>query len=320
MSTETISSNSSYSSGPLSDIISIGRNVASGVKDVTTSIAGSTAIAGSAIAGGVLGLGISLGIVKRSVVDGKVAWKCGDSEGIAMQALNLHSGLAYAGVSGLMTTSGVMGVQSITVPAAIGSAFTGLGFAMYGAMLIQGSYGMGAACKFSKEMNSHTENKEILKWIESKLTLSEEEKSLPEDVKAKLLKKKESIFAFRTSKDCAAMVAKNLSMAIDKPDSTEASELILSVKKANYQTKVKHVIHILIAILGLATCVAGMLCPPMIACILFAVGAGLWLTVDSSVIHTKIVEKCWEWHHGKKKIEDQCQKTLPRLNSQSQIS
>jgi hypothetical protein len=78
-------------------------------------------------------------------------------------------------------------------------------------------------------------------------------------------------------------------------DSVEARELIQEVEKAAFKEKVKHVILIAIAILGILASIFVVVLTGPASPLLFAIGALVWFGVDSSRLHNYIGEKCWNW-------------------------
>ncbi len=238
----------------------------------------------STLAGGILGIPIGLSGLRLDCKKGGAALRYGDGEGVAHHALSGTTNFSYAALSGVSVAAGGMALGGVSAPTAMGSALGGLGFALYGALAICGVHGLVRSRAFGREFSQIKGDEEKLRWLKAQVSLSEEE--LKGKDPEKVLQKKWSIFERRTSPECARRV-RNFS----------GKELIREVEKANFMTQVKYGLFILISIVGIAAFAALMIVLSPFSPALFAVGAVLWLTVDSSRLHKYIGEKLWNWHH-----------------------
>jgi hypothetical protein len=264
---------------------------------------------------------VALSMVRDSLIKGKAALACGDTEGVAVNAAHGTMGSAYLGVAGLLAYLGISALQGATVSSGAALALPGVGIGLYGLLVLSSIYNLKQSSDFGKTLAAKKLEgiPATLKWFEEQLSLTPEEMKtvtssegkLNEEQAAKLLQKKWNGFELRTNPKVAAMVRHQLPGLLSNPDhpltAQRAVKLLESVREANYKTQVRHKALILIAIVGLASMIAAIVLSAGLAVpILAAVGALLWMTVDSSKLHNYIGEKCWTWHRGEKPLETPC--------------
>ncbi len=303
-------------SGIIIDGNSALRNTASSVKLLASIPVIAGIVNESAAIGGILGVPNGLSWARDALIKTDAAAECGHIEGVFHHSLSAVSGLSYAGVSGLLASEGIMGLENASILAGITTAFLGLGFAMYGALTIGGAHGLIKSRTFGNALNEQKVKGELetLKWLNSQISLDpaeieEIEKTAkdPEKEITQRLLKKWSVFELRTNSECAKMVREKVPALLEKFDLEEAQKLIEEVEKANYMQQVKQALFVIISLFGLAAFVAMMVVSGPVSPILFALGALIWLTLDSSKLHNYVGEKCWSWHLGKKEPKPPCQ-------------
>lgn len=265
-----------------------------------TPLAATAFVAASATVGGALGIPIGLAIVRDGCKKIKAAAQVGDIEGVVQQGLWVGGGATYAGLSSLLVTEGAMTLQGAAVPAAITPAFGFLGLSLYGCLLAYGAHGLLKTAQFHSDLKSVLKKEGdagALQWLSDQVSLNEDEAQDPD--KAKILQRKWNRFELRTNPQCAALVREKLPKLMKHYDPVEARELIRTVEKATFKEKVKHILLIVISILGIAASLCVLFLTGPAAPLLFAIGALVWLTVDNSRLHNYIGEKCWSWYSKK---------------------
>jgi hypothetical protein len=254
-------------------------------------------VAASAAAGGFVGIPIGLGVVRDGVKKGWAAAKCGDLEGVVQNGLWTTVGATYTGLSSLLATEGVMILKGLAPPPAITPAFASLGVAMYGGLVAYGMHGLWKSSQFHSQLKSVVKSegdRGALKWLSDQVTLTEEE--MKREDSAKILQRKWNRFELRTNAACAALVREKLPLLMADFDPVAVRALILEVEKAAFKEKVKHIVLIVIGVLGIAASLCVILTTGPASPLLFAIGALVWVAVDSSKFHDYIGEKCWQWH------------------------
>jgi hypothetical protein len=242
---------------------------------------GSTAVAGG------MGLFIATVMVYNGIENLRKAAKEGDKLAMAAESFYIASGATFGGLSGVFGAGGIMSLQGIAVPAAMGAATTGLGLAMYGSIAVSSTIGLVACQRFSDKLNGFFKSGKM-KGIDQAF----------EHIYNYITDKgKENSFKFRTSESCFEDLTKIVEgRSIEKFSLEEKITVINKVVEANYKKKVMHVLLILVSLLGIATFIASMLLAGPVSPILFAVGAALWLVIDSSTIQSAVADKFWKWH------------------------
>lgn len=280
------------------DVNSAARN---GVSAAMTRIAlpavAGTLVAASAAAGGVLGIPIGLSHAADGFKKLKASYSVGDWEGVAAGTAWSLVGSTYAGLSSLLATDGIMTLANQSVPQALTPAFGYLGIAFYSVLLGYGAYGVLQTTSFRKELKEQIANGTAAHWLKSQLTLAGEENNLPEEEKEKLLQKKWNEFEFRAGKSSGKLLREKIQ---DLDDPTKVEELFLKVEEGSFKESVKHWLFVLLALLGIVASVAVFTLAPtsLISPLFFAVGAVVWIGVDSPRLHIYLGDKFWKWHKG----------------------
>jgi hypothetical protein len=260
-------------------------------------------VAASAAAGGIVGVPIGLAVALDGAKKVKAAAQCGDLEGVVHNGLWTNVGATYAGLSSILATEGVMILQGAAPPAALAPAFVGLGLALYGGLLAYGTHGLWKCSQFHSQLKTALKeggNLGALRWLSAQVTLTDEEKKRPDA--AKILQRKWSRLDLRIGAASSALVREKLSKLMEQFNPVLARELILAVEKAVFKEKVKHIILIAISILGILASVFVVVLTGPASPLLFAVGALIWLAVDSSRLHNYIGETSWSWYSKMSKI------------------
>lgn len=265
----------------------------------------------SAAAGGILGVPVGLSIARDGYKGVKAAVQCRDLEGVFHKGLWGSVGANFAGLSGILAAEGIMSLQGSAIPAAIAPAFAGLGFGLYGSLLGYGAYGYWRAAEFQKELKMVVRNEgdwEALQFLSRQIDLTESElnevrrSKNPGREKARLLQKKWNRFELRTNARCASVVRERLPALMQNFDPVQVRELLVEVEKAAFQSKVKHILLIVLAILGIGASIFVIVAMGPASPLLFAVGALIWFTVDSSGLNNCIAETCWAWRQKKDQL------------------
>ncbi len=256
-------------------------------------------VAGSAAAGGIIGVPVGLAVAQDGVKKVRAAAACGDLEGVVHNGLWASAGANYAALSSVLATEGVMILKGAAPPAALTPSFVGFGLALYGGVLAYGAYGLWKSSQFHSQLKTAVKeggNLGALRWLSAQVSLSEEENH-PDA--AKILQRKWSRLELRMGAACSALVREKLSKLMEQFNPVSARELILAVEKAVFKQKVKHIILIAVSILGILASVFVVVLTGPASPLLFAVGALLWFAVDSSRLHNYIGETSWSWYSKK---------------------
>lgn len=272
------------------DVNSFARNSTSTVRALTPlSAAAGAFVAGSSILGGVLGVPIGLAGVRDSWIKGRLAYHCGHTEGVLQNVFWASVGGGYAGLSGLLVADGILTLQGAAVSAAIMPAFGGFGLVMSAGAMAYGIHGALKASHFGSRLREKIDTLdagEVISWLNEQIN-SPEGKSSEKNWRAlefRIGAEATEAFSKFTSKSSVAM--------------SEKKELVLEVLKGNYKEKVKHITLIAIGVISALACIfifvhGGAFLTPLF----FAIGALMWLAVDSSKLHNYIGEKCWQVHY-----------------------
>ncbi len=253
-----------------------------------------TLVGASASLGGVVGVPLGLSIVRDGFLKAKHAFKWGDVEGAVHKSLWGAAGAGYAGASGVLAADGILTLANQSIPAAINPAFAGLGLVLYGSLLVHGAYGYIQTAKFGRELQRALNSGgdlAAIDFLKSQILLSKEEiAKYPEKEWGRLLQKKWNQFELRTNANVAALARQTL---LFETDPKLLHELIIEVQKANHKEKVKHILFIVLALLGIAASIFVILSTGPISPIFFAIGAVLWLAIDSSALHNWVGDYSW---------------------------
>lgn len=117
----------------------------------------------------------------------------------------------------------------------------------------------------------------------------------PSQEETRLLTKKFKQLELRVGSSCAADVLNQLPDLLQNFDDAKATDLLKKVEKSCFKEKVKYFLFIVLGVIGLAASLCIILTTGPASPFLFAVGALLWFSVDSSKFHEYLGEKCWVW-------------------------
>jgi len=281
-----------------------------------------TIVAGSQAAGGVMAVASGSILAYRSAKKVHNAYRHGDTEGGVHNSLQMTTGAAYSTVGAGMITAGVGTLKGTAAAVATGTTvFLTGGFVMNTALAIYAGIGWHITGEFREklteilqETNEPKRYRDALAWIQDQVTVSpfeaEEIRAKAKDAEeankkiAKLADEKWDKFERRTNAKCGQMVRQNLidfdaiSKGIEVGHATsldKAKEIVYEVEKANYKERVKYRLMMLIAIISLLGCALAIGFPPA-APFVFAIGALVWLTIDSPDLTDWIGEKQWNKH------------------------
>ena len=281
------------------DVLSVSRNSLNVACAVETggnlAQIGGTVAAGLGIVGGGLGILIGGSMIYKEVANLRKDYQTRNYEGAFCHSLWGVAGAAYGVVSGgLVIANAATLAHAANVAAIGGHIFMPAGFVMYGVIAIRSGYGLAVDGLFRHDLNqAMKEGKSEAQSLQAGLTFLYDQvhggKTEAE------LKKKWDRFAFRTSEAVCRYVREKVTpeliQKVDKGDPSaikEAKFIIQEVKKENAKQMVKHIVCAVIAILGIISLVCAILFGGPIVPALFAIGAVLWLLVDSSYIHKKL--------------------------------
>jgi len=168
------------------------------------------------------------------------------------------------------------------------------GFAMYGAIGIAAGYGLAANHLFRQELNQildpnggdRQKLSDALVWLQQQVRGSDQETELH---------KKWDQFAFRSSEACCRFVRETITPELlerleagDREAIHQAESIVQEVKRANGKQLAKHYLLMAISILGIAAFICGsVFATGPFAPLLWAIGAVLWLGIDSHWVHEK---------------------------------
>ncbi len=309
------------------DVGSLTRNTISGAAELPFVPADAAAkmasgVAGMTVAGGAMAVVQGGLIVRKSLKTAKLAYEHGDAEGMGQAALMGTSGLSYSTVGAGMVVNGSATLAGKTaLAAAAGTAITVAGIAMDGLLAIYAAYGWKVTRQFRVELKEILNEKrepdeaerlrEALAWVHEQVSLSDWEimeiRQTAEEPEKEILKrqqKKWDQFERRVGVEASAAIRHHLpsfealqeGLAVGDAASIEkARDIVLEVEKGNYKERVKYKLFFLIAVIGLIGFALALAFPPL-APVAFAIGALVWLTVDSTKIHGYVTEKCWQRH------------------------
>lgn len=290
-------------------------NTAKSLSSVSSAV--NSFVCGSAFIGGALGVPIGLSIVRDGYLKGKSAYQYGDSEGAFYSGALALCGAGYAGVSSLLATEGVMGLARTSVPVAFTPAIGGLGIAMSGAILGYSAYGLKETVQFKKGLERAKEGggeRAAIEFINRQVCLTHGEILGKSDQEiAKSLQKKWNGLERRVGADCAKMIRETAPDLMKNFDLEKAKSLITQVEKANFKERVKHVMLLVVGFISALAFAGLLLTTGPFTPLLFAVGALLWIGIDSISLHEWIGEKCWGWHCKREKESPDCPIPSPSL-------
>lgn len=256
-----------------------------------------TLVAASAAAGGVLGVPVGFSHAVDGLKKLKTSYDVADWEGGATSTAWTLIGASYAGLSGLLGTDGIMTLANQSVPQALTPAFGYLGTAFYSILLGYGAYGALRTTSFRNELKQKMLEGKAAEWVKAQVTLTGEDNNLSAEEKEKVLQKKWNQFEFRAGKSTGKLLREHIQ---DLDDPEKAEELFLKIEEGSFKESVKHWLFIVLGLLGIIASVAVFTLAPtsLISPLFFAIGAVLWVGVDSPSVHVYLGDKFWKWHKG----------------------
>lgn len=239
------------------------------------------------LAGGVLGVIIGPALVFEAARDFKKAWDRNDLKEGVSQAEKAGVGASYGVIGSGMVVGQSAAYASLPATGAVAAAgttmFTVGAFAMYAFVLISAIRKIGMNIAFRKELDKQDDVSARVAWLNSQVGSNEEGASAEE-------KNKWHAFVAIVGEKCAKFVKENSSKA-DLTDGQKA-HIVKEVLRASNKQFLMQGIRVAIAILGFAAVILGILLTgpfaPIVVAILFALGAILWLIMDSSVVNEKV--------------------------------
>jgi len=180
--------------------------------------------------------------------------------------------------------------------AASGLAITGAGLAMYGLIGLSSGYGLAAASSFRSDLSGILQDgKNPRRLSAALLWLASQVREGKTDAE---FQTKWDRFAFRTSEAAGRLVREQVTpellKRIDAGDLQaieQGKQIAQEVKRANAKQLLKQAILIAIAAIGIAAFVCGLVLSGPFSPILFAVGALLWIAIDSSKAQEKLGDR-----------------------------
>ena len=260
----------------------------------------------SAAVGGALGLFVGINIGRRGIGNIIQAAQCGDAQGLAEALLFTGTGLSYTTVSAGMafsskTVAAPLGISG-SATATLGNMANWTGLALYGLILANSLLSYHHIASFRgklvdildrKGVSTQEKAREGLLFLQQQISLTERDleqlngKSLKEYEKRR--QEKWDRFVRRVGASCAQQVALRSAKLLERIQTgdqkaiQEAISLLEAVDKASHQQLISQIVLFVIAVLGIAASVVSITLSSAVASsALFAVGAVLWLLVDSS--------------------------------------
>ncbi|MBX7065714.1 MAG: hypothetical protein K1X28_00645 [Parachlamydiales bacterium] len=271
---------------------------------------GSAFIAGSSVVGGVLGLPVGFSIMRDTAIRSKAAYDCGDTAGAVHQTVWGLGGAGYTGLSGLLAADGIASLQGAAISSSLIPGIATSGFLMAAGILGYSGYGLKETFQFKnglKDAQDKGGERAAVDFLNRQISLTYGEiAGKDDDELAKALQKKWNALERRVGADCACKIREELPGLLREFDPEKAKGLILEVEKSNFKQRVKHITLFVIGLITIAAFLGILLTAGPLSPLLFAIGAVLWLAVDSSSLHNYIGEKCWAWH-SKDQEEVPCQ-------------
>lgn len=256
-----------------------------------------TLVAASAALGGVLGVPVGFSHAADGLKKVNASANAGDWEGVATGTAWSSIGASYAGLSSLLATDGIMTLAHQSVPQALTPAFGYLGTAFYSVLLGYGAYGALQTTSFRNQLKQKILEEKAAEWVKTQVTLTGEDNNLSAEEKEKVLQKKWNQFEFRAGKSAGKLLREHIQ---DLDDPKKAKELFLKIEEGSFKESVKHWLFVMLGLLGIIASVAVFTLAPtsLISPLFFAIGAVLWIGVDSPSVHIYLGDKFWKWHEG----------------------
>lgn len=276
------------------DSLSIGRNSLNAISNIFNVVKACPKAAknmmkgvnASVLVGGVLGVIIGPALVFEAVRDSGKAWERKDlKEGIS-QAEKAGVGASYGVIGAGMVVGQSAAYASLPATGAVAAAgttmFTVGAFAMYSIVLISAIRKIGMNIAFRKELDAQADLSTQVNWLKDQVGSNELGASAEEQ-------NKWHAFVAIVGEKCASFVKDN---ANKKLTDNEKAHIVKEVRRASNKQFFMQGIRVAIAILGFAAVILGILLTgpfaPIVVAILFALGAMLWLVMDSSVVNERV--------------------------------
>ncbi len=243
-------------------------------------------VSAGVLAGGVLGVIIGPALVFEAVRDSRKAWERNDlKEGIS-QAEKAGVGASYSVVGGGMIVGQSAAYASLPATGAVAAAgttmFTVGAFAMYAIVLISAIRKIGMNIAFRKELDAQDGASAQVAWLSQQVGSNESGASAEDQ-------NKWNAFVAIVGEKCASFVKDS---ANKKLTESQNAHIVKEVRRASNKHFFMQGIRVAIAILGFAAVILGILLTgpfaPIVVAILFALGAMLWLVMDSSVVNERV--------------------------------
>lgn len=275
------------------DSLSIGRNslnAISNIFDVAKTCLNAAkntmkVVSAGVLAGGVLGVIIGPALVFEAVRDSRKAWERNDlKEGIS-QAEKAGVGASYSVVGAGMVVGQSAAYASLPATGAVAAAgttmFTVGAFAMYAIVLISAIRKIGMNIAFRKELDAPTDVSAQVAWLSEQVG-NKDSQSIEEQ-------NKWHAFVAIVGEKCASFVKDNANKDLTE---SQNAHIVKEVRRASNKHFFMQGIRVAIAILGFAAVILGILLTgpfaPIVVAILFALGAMLWIVMDSSVVNEQV--------------------------------
>jgi hypothetical protein len=271
------------------DIVSATRNTLNASSAAATAeVAGKMAkgVGVLAIVGGAMGVYSGGALVKIGAKRTYTAIKRGDVEGAALGVGFGLMGASYGTVSGAMVVSSAATFAKAGAVAASSTlVLAGAGFAMYGVIGVYSAYELGVTLKFKSKLNDRLKleygSHKALRWMRDQVRGGNEAE----------LQKKWDVFARRTSPAACRLVRETVTPELlrkvrlgDKEALKKADFIIKEVAKATNKQIIKNCVLLAIVVIGILAFVGMMVLAGPAVPALFALGALLWLYIDSPEI------------------------------------
>lgn len=312
-----------YQTAVFSDLNSIARN------SLIAASKAARVVSYSGILGGVSGVYIGAKLVNGGIREYDNASKCDDTEGKINGALDTTIGLTYGTVGLSMITGFLPGVTDAALPQFdfMGPTGNAAMFGMGMGCLASGAYSLYHQSQFRDGLTAIIDDKKVsaqerarkgLIFLQQQLVVTDGEMVeliskypdavVREDKTKKLLQKKWSQFVRRVGETTAQSVAKNCNsllksvLAGDSKAVTKAVTLLQEVDKNSFKISVKKALLLFLGILYATLGLLSFAIPDSIALpILFAIGAFIWLPIDSQRVGNAFGNFVWKFKEDKEK-------------------
>lgn len=258
-----------------------------------------TAISLGTVVGGAAGIPLGALIAREGVKKVCRAVQLGDQEGALHKSLWAATGVTYVGLSSVLTVDGAYMLLGKTSPSLINPLFAYGGVALYGAILAYGAYGYAKADQFEKRLCEAYKEGKGLDWLKNEFFLTESERqaveALPESERGtaeqKALQRKWNRLELRIGSQTVSKLLQSLKSG----EPLDEKAFVYAALKGAFKEKVKNFLFVFISILGVLSCVFVVKAFGMASPLLFAIGALLWFTLDSSRLHNAIGNGLWKF-------------------------